>query len=330
MAIDLSIVIPTFKRPTLLFRCLNALYQQDFPPDRYEIIVVTDGPDPETLDITAGAIGDGPCLHVCSTVVKKGPAAARNVGWHGASGQLIIFTDDDCIPDQHWVSSYWQAYKNFQTPFPGQRIGAAFRGPISVPHPARPTDHEKNTAELERADFVTANCACTRYVLEKIEGFDESFATAWREDSDLEFKMLVQDIPILYVPAALVTHPVRRSGWGISLKEQKKSMYNVLLYKKHPDLFREKIYRAPFLNYYAIVVLALTAIVAAFRGAPLVAEIAAAGWALLTAAFVIKRLSNASLSFPHITEMIVTSIFIPFLSLFWTWYGMFRFKTFFL
>jgi GT2 family glycosyltransferase len=199
-----------------------------------------------------------------------------------------------------------------------------------VPCPDKPTDHEKNTAELEKAEFVTANCACTKSVLESINGFDESFSMAWREDSDLEFKLLGQAIPILYVQSARVTHPVRGAGWGISLKEQKKSMYNVLLYKKHPKLFRRKIYKGPFWNYYAIVILAVTALVAFFRGAPLVGTTAGAGWAILTTSFIIKRLKGASLSFRHITEMIVTSMLIPFLSLFWTWYGAFRFKTFFL
>lgn len=330
MAIECSIVIPTFKRPALLARCLTALYDQDFPADRYEIIVVTDGPDRGTLAMTETIAVQAPRLQVISPAVKKGPAAARNIGWSHASGDLVFFTDDDCIPDRQWVRAYREMYGQYVESLLHNNGEVAFRGPVSVPRPRRPTDHEKNTAGLETAEFVTANCGCTRMVLEKTGGFDESFSMAWREDSDFQFKILMHAIPILYVPGAAVTHPVRKAPWGISLQEQKKSMYNALLYKRHPHLFRQKIYRFPFWNYYAIAILAMTAILSAWRGVPLIAWIAGGGWAVLTVSFIIKRLHGASLSIVHIAEMVLTSILIPFLSLFWTWYGMFRFKIFFL
>jgi GT2 family glycosyltransferase len=206
----------------------------------------------------------------------------------------------------------------------------AFRGPVTVPCPKRPTDHEKNTAGLATADFVTANCACSKVALEMVGGFDENFAMAWREDSDLEFKLIRNAVPILHVSSAHVVHPVRKAGWGVSLKEQKKSMYNALLYKKDPSLFRKKIYSHPYWNYYAIIYCLLMAIIAClFRYWPL-AILAGGCWLLLTVAFIVKRLKGASLSFSHVTEMILTSLFIPFLSVYWTWYGSFRFKTFFL
>jgi hypothetical protein len=107
-------------------------------------------------------------------------------------------------------------------------------------------------------------------------------------------------------------------------------MYNALLYKKDPQLFRKKIYSRPYWNYYAIIYCLLTTIVAAlFRYWPLVI-IAGAGWLLLTGAFIAKRLKSTSPSFSHVSEMVFTSLLIPFLSVYWTWYGSFRFKTFFL
>jgi glycosyltransferase involved in cell wall biosynthesis len=333
MAIDISIVIPTFKRPDYLFRCLEALWKQEFPFSRYEVVVVSDGPDPESVFVMEGAKGPGPAFELYSLPVKKGPAAARNAGWRKARGQLILFTDDDCIPSPHWVGAYWTAYESYK----GQdRLGwifgesLAFRGPLKVPCPKRPTDHEKNTAGLEAAEFVTANCACTPAALRAIGGFDESFTMAWREDSDLEFKLLEQKIPIIHVPGAQVTHPVRRASWGISLKEQKKSLFNALLYKKHPALFRRKIYRHPFWNYYGMIVLLLTALVALATAHGLVAAIAGAGWLLMTLSFTAKRLKGASLSFSHILEMFFTSMLIPFLSVYWTLYGAVRYKTFFI
>ena len=68
---------------------------------------------------------------------------------------------------------------------------------------------------------------------------------AWREDSDLEFRLLQQGIPIWRLQNALVIHPVRKASWGVSLKEQKKGMFNALLYKKYPGLYRKKIQPRP-------------------------------------------------------------------------------------
>jgi len=332
MEIEISVVIPTYKRPQLLNRCLDALQQQVFSEGAFEIIIVTDGPDLETIH-AINSRDDWFMYKICSPGKKKGPAAARNFGWQMASGKLILFTDDDCIPGPYWVKSYWLAYNVCIRQGATGRLmdrPLAFRGPVAVPCPKRPTDYEKNTAGLATADFVTANCACSRLALERVGGFDETFAMAWREDSDLEFKLIRNGIPILHVSSAHVTHPVRKAGWGVSLKEQKKSMYNALLYKKDPALFRKKIYSHPYWNYYAIIYCLLTSIVTAlFRYWPL-AIAAGCGWLLLTAAFIAKRLKGTSLSFSHITEMVLTSLFIPFLSVYWTWYGSFRFKTFFL
>ena len=53
----------------------------------------------------------------------------------------------------------------------------------------RPTTSETRPAS-KRAEFVTANCFCRREVLEAVGGFDERFTAAWREDSDLHFRLL--------------------------------------------------------------------------------------------------------------------------------------------
>jgi glycosyltransferase involved in cell wall biosynthesis len=319
-----SIVIPTYKRPHLLARCLHALVQQQFPKDRYEIIVVTDGPDEETPRLAMRPGNVLPVIQVLALPSKKGPAAARNLGWKTARGKLILFTDDDCMPHNYWVEAYYKAYLE-------QGLEeAVFTGQVLVPCSSRPTDYEKNIAWLEKADFVTANCACTKAALVKVNGFDETFTMAWREDSDLEFRFINHRIPIRFIQQAVVTHPVRKASWGVSLKEQKKSMYNALLYKKYPALYRQKISKGPLWNYYAIAGLFILAIIAAVLQWTFIMLFALVGWVLLIAQFTIKRLTGTTHTPAHVTEMIVTSMLIPFLSLYWTIYGSLKFKTVFL
>jgi hypothetical protein len=79
-----------------------------------------------------------------------------------------------------------------------------------------------------------------------------------------------------------------------------------------------------------MIILFLVAVIAAATHRPFVAGMAFGGWFILTMDFARKRLHGTSHSPAHVTEMIVTSMLIPFLSVFWTIYGSIRFKTFFL
>jgi len=317
----ISIVIPTYRRPALLARCLHALAHQNFPRDNYEIIVVTDGPDEMTSNAIKELSITSPVINVYSTPVKKGPAAARNMGWQMARGTFILFTDDDCIPHKNWVQAFYTAHMQ-----QAQTV-VAFTGQVVVPCSDQPTDYEKNISWLEKADFVTANCACTKQALELTGGFDEAFTMAWREDSDLHFKLIDHGIPIYAIQHAIVTHPVRKACWGISLKEQKKSMFNALLYKKYPGLYKQKIRKRPLWNYYAIALSFIIGVAAALQHSNQIMTIAFIAWLLLIAQFTIKRLSGTRHTADHIAEMIVTSILIPFLSIYWTLYGSLKFKT---
>src|SRR5690606_4110164 len=110
----------------------------------------------------------------------------------------------------------------------------AFSGFTHVPITSNPTDYELNIYNLQTAQFITANCACTHWALLMVQGFDERFEVAWREDSDLEFKFISNHIPIFKISEAVVVHPVREVPWGISIKEQKKGIYDALLFKKFP------------------------------------------------------------------------------------------------
>lgn len=243
----ISVVISTYNRPALIRRCIDALVVQEFPKDEYEIIVVSDGPDALTQNIVedAQAKTKMPAITFYSLTKRSGPAAARNKGWMSARGSLIAFSDDDCIPDVYWLRSAWDAYK--------MEKYIAFTGNVVCPCPDQPTDYERNVSRLATADFVTANCFCTRGALERVNGFDTRFSRAWREDSDLQFKLLRYQVPIRHLPNATVIHPIRPAHWGVSLKEQRKSLFNALLYKKHTKLYKRKIQSGPPWHYYLMV-----------------------------------------------------------------------------
>jgi glycosyltransferase involved in cell wall biosynthesis len=321
LIMKISVVIATYRRPSLLLRCLKMLASQAFPKNEFEIIVVTDGPDATTTDAVKEFAHTIDCSIFCFSLNQKsGPAAARNFGWRHANGRLVLFTDDDCLPDSKWMLTYWNAFLRTT----GSRC--AFTGKTIVPIPEVPTDYERNISHLSTAEFITANCACTKAALEKVGGFDEQFEMAWREDSDLQFKLMESRIPIVRVPNAIVTHPVRQAPWGVSIKEEKKGMYNALLLKKFPSLYKQRIESSPPWNYFSIVFCLLFFLIGLLLNNFWIALGSLGLWFVLTLSFALKRLADTSHSGKHVAEMLFTSAVIPVLSLYYRIYGAIKFK----
>src|SRR5579883_2106310 len=237
--IRVSVVVPTFRRPELLSRCLGALAAHDFAATAFEVLIADDAGSAATrrqVEEFAARSASRPAVGYVAVTGRHGPAAARNAGWRAARGEFIAFTDDDCLPDPHWLSAGVAAFAGDID---------AVTGRVVVPLPEVPTDYQRDAAGLARAEFVTANCFCRRDALEAVGGFDERFSAAWREDSDLQFSLLRAGRRIARAEAALVVHPVRPAPWGVSLLQQRKSLFDALLYKKHPELYRRRIRSSP-------------------------------------------------------------------------------------
>jgi glycosyltransferase involved in cell wall biosynthesis len=351
--IRVSVVVPTFKRPELLSRCLRALSQQDFDPTAYEVIIVDDAASEETKRLvenwlsteipvnvdqvqnyrgvwenlsgtsapTSLAPSPFPVFRYVPVTGTHGPAAARNVGWRAACSEIIAFTDDDCIPDRNWLKAGVSAFVDGVAGVWGRTI---------VPLPDSPTDYELNAARLGLSEFVTANCFYRQDEIASIGGFDERFTAAWREDSDVFFTLLERGCQFANAPDAVVVHPIRKAAWGISLNQQRKAMFNALLYKKHPDLYRDKLQPVTPWHYYWIVSAIALALWGELSGHPYFALAAISVWSVLTGRFCLQRLHQTSHAPEHIAEMIFTSILIPPLSLFWRLFGALKFRVFFL
>ena len=324
MSVLVSVVVPTYHRPALLERCLAALVAQTFHPFGYEIIVADDGNNPVTRQQVAGWMRRGhPRIVYAPVHGTHGPAAARNTGWRRAAGRVIAFTDDDTIPRPDWLAQGYTALRDESV------VAAA--GCVRVPIcRRRPSDYELDASRLADGEFVTANCFVRRRTLFAIGGFDQRFTAAWREDSDLFFSLLEAQGKVVRAPHAVVVHPVRPAGWGVSLTQQRKIVFDALLYKKHPALYRKKIRRAPPWNYYAIALcLALLLVAAATRSGGL-ALAAGAVWLALTVEFCARRLRKTSRSPRHVAEMVATSIAIPPVAVFWRLVGAVRFQVLFI
>jgi GT2 family glycosyltransferase len=196
----LSVVIPTCDRAGNLRACLLLLQPvvQTTTIETYEIIVADDGRKfPATAlapDFPNGKWVAGP---------RRGPAANRNAGAAAASGDVLVFLDDDCLPSPSLLTAYAAAFSD-------PALHAA-EGRIRADRPRTRMDEEAPLNESGGC-FWSCNVALRRDFFTEIGGFDERFPSAAMEDVELRARIRRRSERIRFVPDALVIHPWRRMG----------------------------------------------------------------------------------------------------------------------
>lgn len=322
---EFSVVIPTHKQPALLLKCLDALGHQQLPRHQFEIIVVDECNSPETetaVQLFAKQIArNGSLLEVryLGQPERRGPAAARNRGWRAARGRVIAFTDEDCLPEPAWLSS---AYACFQ------RGSQVLSGQLRVRLPQQPSPLDRTATILKRTEFIAANCFCLKSTLERVDGFEEAFDTAWREDCDLQFKFIQAGIPISKCPQAVVVYPIQPGPWYSLLRDERNNSYDALLYKRHPSLFRERIpvcRQQVFQNYTAVLSLFIC-LLGLLSGQQAMALISLSIWAIVSANLIRRHLPQKTLTFQTAKHVLFTALATPFLSVYWRLYGAYKYK----
>ena len=325
MTPEFSVVIPTYQQPALLLKCLDALGRQRLLRDQFEIIVVDEGNSAETetavLLFAKQIARDGEPLEVryLAQPERKGLATARNRGWRAARGRIIAFTDDDCLPEPEWLSAALVCF---------QRGAQVMSGQMRVLLPNQPTPLNRTATLLRKADFISANCFCRKSTLERVNGFEEAFDISWREDSDLQFKFIRAGIPIGKCPESIVIYHIRPYPWYGLLQDERKNSYDALLYKRHPNLFRERIpsYRRQVLHYYASVISLGIALTCQLTGHCAIAMIGLSIWLILSADLIRRHLPHNPLSWSDTKYAVITALATPFLSVYWRLYGAVKYR----
>jgi GT2 family glycosyltransferase len=200
-----SVVIPHYSDLRRLDLCLAALERQSYPRDEFEIIV-GDNNSPEGI-AAVEAVAAGRAR--VTKVVQKGPGPARNGAVELARGDILAFTDSDCIPEPDWLVEGVAALK--RSDFVGGRMKVLVEDPRNMT-PAEAFESVfafDNRGYVERKGFsVTANLFCPRSVFDAVGGFYTGVST-----EDLEWCHRARDAGyrIGYAPASVVGHPARRT-----------------------------------------------------------------------------------------------------------------------
>jgi len=188
----ISLVIPTRDRPGPLAACLDSLVHS-FPEDAETIVVSDGGERPEIerwVEPLRLRLIDAP---------HGGPAAARNRGLAAASGEVVAFTDDDCVPRPGWLAEL-AAHVS-----PGAAAaGTTVNGAAGAYADASQTILELVGRHADEAFFSGANVAFPATALRALGGFDESFRTA--EDRELCRRWRAAGLELRRAEGAVVEH----------------------------------------------------------------------------------------------------------------------------
>lgn len=262
-------MIPTYNNATNLAPLLEALGDQTLAQDEYEVVVVDDCSTDDTAAVLR-RLGDQlelPARYLRTEVNSGGPSTPRNLGWRSAAAPVVAFLDDDCIPDEEWLSEAaaameahpeWGVCQGRTIVPPGVDVSRASRWTV-VRAIEGPTPH-----------FEATNIFYRRDALEATGGFDETISW-WGEDTDLGWRVVEAGWQRGFAAGAVVDHEVVDRGWRWHVKFGWLDHRLVEVAAQHPQLRGEGFWRPWAVNqadaYFA---LALASSAAALKWKPAV------------------------------------------------------------
>lgn len=236
-----SVVVCAYNAERTMDACLASLRGLSYPD--YEVVVVNDGSTDRTLAISEqhkAAYEADPTAprFVLISQPNKGLSVARNVGAEAATGEIVAYTDSDCVPDPDWLSFLVYRFvrsgfvavggPNFPPPEPSlvpAAVAVSPGGPMHV------------LLNDEVAEHIPGcNMAFTKRAIAEIGGFEPIFAAAG-DDVDFCWRLQNRGYAIGFSAAATVWHYRRNTVKAYVKQQMGYGKAEALLYFKHPVRF---------------------------------------------------------------------------------------------
>ncbi len=216
---DVSVVVPTFNRATRLAPLLDRLLEQECNQFTWEVLVV----DNNSCDATRAVVESAMRRHPSGRLryafePRRGVSYARNTGIELSSAPIILFLDDDGLPEPDWLQSMKQAFDAHpEADCIGGRVQPRWSSPppdwFSSEHSGPLALQDRSHAAYLNAShasmcLLTANLGFRRTVFDTVGGFSPHYPRG--QDRELEMRMWRADLQGLYLPAMDVSVDVPR------------------------------------------------------------------------------------------------------------------------
>jgi glucosyl-dolichyl phosphate glucuronosyltransferase len=220
----ISIIIATRDRAALLRDTLDAISRQTSPGCSFEVLVVDNASTDSTPDVVASASGHMPFPVIYLRESRSGKSHALNTAVAHARGDLLVFTDDDVLPEPQWLAGYARAFADtgadyavgrilplWDTP-PPRWMSPALYGVLAVPDGG--TDRLTiSVGANEQIMPLGANMAVRKNVINTIGGWNPDLGKLQGtlrtgEDHEFALRMAAAGFIGVYEPTAAVQHRV--------------------------------------------------------------------------------------------------------------------------
>ncbi len=257
LTMKVSVIVPAYNSQKFISKCIEALLAQKYQCDDYEIIIIDDG----STDRTAEIVRAYPVKYLFQK--NQGPAAARNIGAKEAKGEIILFTDSDCVPSDNWIE---EMIRPFEEPEVMAVKGAYRNRQKSIMARFAQLEFEERFEMLKRAKSIdmidTYSAGYRRSIFLQMGGFDTNFPVANNEDTELSYRMSKLNYKMVFNPEAIVYHLNHPNSLARYMKLKFwRGYWRMVVYKKFPDKMLKDTYTPQTLKLQILFLFLLLAVI---------------------------------------------------------------------
>lgn len=222
-----SIIVPVYNGAETVGTCIESLLAQDYPADRYDVLVIENG----STDTTSEVVSRYPVRLLHSQA--RGPAAARNLGLCHTQADIVAYTDADCIAHARWLSELVRAYRT------DPAIGGVGGAILAYVHDRRtaverfldenpPLINWVSSDDQYLPHLLTANASYRTTLLRRVGGFNPYHLAA--DDVDLSWRMQLDlGVRLAYAPNAVIYHHHRATKLGLARMYRRTGFVEILI-----------------------------------------------------------------------------------------------------
>ena len=286
---SVTAVVPSRNRPQETRACVQSLLALDYPRELLEVIVVDDASSPPL----APALSELP-VRILRREDNAGQSAARNAAAEAASGEIVVFTDNDCVVEPGWLRALipWLCRPGVDVAG-GRVLAAEEEGRVAAFEAVRSSlDMGKTGGSVGLEEPIpylpTCNLAVDRRMLLSLGGFDENMRLG--EDADFVWRAARAGSGVRYEPEARIVHNHRTRLWELLRRRADYASSEADLQSRHPESRRVMV--VPLV---AAVSLAALPMLFVFRPAGIgLAALAGIGLAALAALALVRETGGKS------------------------------------
>lgn len=190
-----SIVIPAYNEEEHIGSCLQSIFNADYDNTRYEVIVVDNGSQDRTYEISLNSRRAR-----VFQLLEGNVGAVRNYGAAKARGEILVFIDADCLMDNEWLKRAEKLTKER----PNCAYGGGAKLPVNATWIERLWLLENKGQPTLPKHLIGASTMLSKELFNSIDGFDELVSSG--EDTDLHNRLTYKNTLFLICHALNVTH----------------------------------------------------------------------------------------------------------------------------